>query len=65
MTQAQNYATLFEAGHEAQATELANNMSIHIEQDWDAESTVYIFDDESGIYTSGSEFRVATHKEMN
>lgn len=65
MTQAQNYTTLFESGYDEQAIKLANNMSIRIEQDWDAESTIYIFDDESGIYTSGSEFRVATHKEMS
>jgi hypothetical protein len=63
MSQAENFAILFDTGHKDQSRELAINMSVTLIQDWNNESTVFVFDDGSGIYTSGSEFRVATKQE--
>lgn len=56
MTQAQNYVILFEGGNKEQARELAENMSISQEQDWENENTVFTFEDGSRIYSSGPEF---------
>ena len=63
MTQAKNYLELFNGGHKKQAHELTENLSISKLQDWKNESTVFIFDDESAIFTSGSEFRLAKKAE--
>lgn len=63
MTQAKNYLELFDGGHKEQAQELTENMSISKLQDWKNESTVFIFGDESAIFTSGSEFRLAMEDE--
>ena len=59
MTQAQNYVILFDGGNKDQARELAENMSVSELQDWENESTVFIFEDGSAVFTSGPEFRVA------
>jgi hypothetical protein len=63
MTQAQNYKELFDGGYKKQACELTENMSISKLQDWKNESTVFVFADESAIFTSGSDFRLATENE--
>ena len=63
MTQAQNYLELFDGGHKNQARKLTENMSISKLQNWKNESTVFVFDDESAIFTSGSEFRLAKKDE--
>lgn len=65
MTQAQNYVFLFEGGNKNQARELAENMSVSELQDWENESTVFIFEDSSAVFTSGSDFRVANAAEMS
>jgi hypothetical protein len=56
MPQAQNYVILFGSGNEKQAFDLAENMSISQEQDWENENTVFTFQDGSRIYSSGPEF---------
>jgi len=58
MTQAENYVILFDGGNKDQARQLAENMSISKEQDWENESTVFTFEDGSSIYASGPEFRL-------
>lgn len=63
MTQAQNYVIIFEAGNKEQAFELAENMSIGQEENRENESTVFIFEDGSAVFTSGLEFRVANTRE--
>jgi hypothetical protein len=65
MTQAQNYVILFDGGNKDQARKLAENMSIIQEQTCENESTVFIFDDSSAVFTSGPEFRVASAAEMS
>lgn len=64
MTQAENYAMLFDAGNKAQAEKLAENMSVWKGQDWDNEVTVFGFEDGSAIYASGPDFREATAEEI-
>jgi len=63
MTQAQNYKELFDGGYKDQAQKLTENMSISKLQDWENESTIFIFEDDSAIFTSNSEFRLATEDE--
>ena len=63
-SEAVNCASLFESGMKSQATLRAENQSIRVEQDWENESTIYIFSDRSGIYSRGSVFRVATANEI-
>ena len=62
--EAVNCASLFESGMKYQAKLRAENQSIRVEQDWENESTVYVFADKSGIYCRGSVFRVATANEI-
>lgn len=64
MTQAENYAILFEGGSKNQAQKLAKNMSIWEEQGWKSETTIFGFEDGSAVYVSGPEFRVATDDEI-
>ena len=64
MTQAENYEILFDGGNKRQAGEMAENMSIWKGQNWENEVTVFGFEDGSAIYTSESEFRVATEAEI-
>ena len=63
MTHAQNYIMMFEVGNKDQARKLAENMSIGQEQNWENESTVFIFEDGSAVFTSGLEFRLASTRE--
>lgn len=63
MTQAQNYKELFDGGYKDQARDLTENMSISKLQDWKNESTVFVFADDSAIFTCGSDFRIATENE--
>lgn len=63
MTQAQNYKELFDGGYKDQARDLTENMSVSKLQDWQNESTVFVFADDSAIFTSGSDFRIATENE--
>ena len=63
MTQAQNCLALFDGGHKNQARKLTENMSISKLHDWENESTVFIFADDSAIFTSGADFRLATEDE--
>lgn len=64
MTQAENYALLFDGGNKRQAQELADSMCLWKEQDWKAESTLFGFEDGSAIYASGYEFREASLEEI-
>lgn len=64
MTQAENYAILFDGGNKKQATELAENMSLWRVQDWSNESTIFGFEDDSAVYSSVAEFREATAEEI-
>lgn len=63
--EASNLAHLFDIGYKKQAQERADKISVKVEQDWNNESTTYIFEDGSSIVSSGSEFRVATNLELN
>ncbi|WOI43798.1 hypothetical protein [Acidovorax sp. BLS4] len=64
MTQAENYEILFDGGNRDQARQLAENMSVWTEQDWENEVTIFGFEDGSAIFTSGAEFRQATADEI-
>jgi len=64
-SQASNYAAIFDSGNKDQARKLAENMSLSKLQDWENESTVFVFEDGSAVFASGSEFRVATAAEMS
>ena len=64
MTQAENYEILFDGGNKRQAGEMAENMSIWKGQNWENEVTFFKDKAATAIYTSESEFRVATEAEI-
>ena len=65
MTQAENYQILFDGGYKRQAEESAENMSVWKTQDWEKEISVFGFADGSAVFSSGSEFRVASEDEIS
>lgn len=63
MSKAECFVILYQSGSKSQAERLSKSWSIAEIQDWENEATVFVFEDGSAVYMSGSEFRVATQSE--
>jgi len=59
-----NCVMLHDGGYRQDAQRIAECRCVGINQDWDNESTTYVFADGSAVFASGPEFRVATPAEI-
>lgn len=57
MTQAQKYAS--KATNAAEIMEILADSPAKVDQDWESETTIYTFDDNSQVFVHGEDYTVA------